>query len=263
MARKSRVLVNWSGGKDCAHALHVLRQSKQYDVVGLLEISGTQRNLQHGVPQALIQAQADSLGLPLYRHIVTWETKSRALTRNGYRDLVIRDPGFHAMLRKFRETGIEYLAGGDIDPDSFQLRLTVGKEFDSLKPLCPLLCPDLDSRLSGDERKRRMRGHSLALARRFLRAGFRAVTVKVNLRTPHVSRDLAGYLAMLGVEYNRKFLSRLDPAMDPCGEFYEFHTFVYDGPIFGRKIRFRRGQVRYVSEMDYGMQALLDIVPDF
>ncbi|MEI6437889.1 MAG: hypothetical protein WCO69_03950 [Candidatus Omnitrophota bacterium] len=261
MAAKKKVILNWSGGKDCTHALHVLQQSGRYDVVGLLEIAGTHRNLQHGIPHALIQAQADSLGLPLFRHIVTWDTKSLALTRNAYRDLVIRDPGFHAKLQAFKKLGVAYLAGGDIDPDSFQLRVKVLAQFDSLKALCPLICPGLDHRLSGEERRQRMRAHSLELAHRFIKAGFKALVVKVNLNTERGDQGRAASLKLLGRDYNGAFLSSLDSSMDPCGEFYEFHTFVYDGPGFRKKVDFTKGPVRYVSEMDYGMQAMLDLSP--
>ena len=65
---KKKVIVFWTGGKDCAYVLHVLQNSDEYDVVGLFSITGKKRNLQHGILQELLQEQADQLGLPLFRY---------------------------------------------------------------------------------------------------------------------------------------------------------------------------------------------------
>jgi diphthamide synthase (EF-2-diphthine--ammonia ligase) len=34
----------------------------------------------------------------------------------------------------------------------------------------------------------------------------------------------------------------LPPGVDPCGENGEFHTFVFDGPIFQTPVRFAAGE---------------------
>jgi diphthamide synthase (EF-2-diphthine--ammonia ligase) len=46
----------------------------------------------------------------------------------------------------------------------------------------------------------------------------------------------------VGLEYNKELLENLPPTVDPCGEKGEFHTFVYDGPIFTEPVRFTKGQ---------------------
>ena len=38
------------------------------------------------------------------------------------------------------------------------------------------------------------------------------------------------------------FLNDLPSSVDPCGENGEFHTFVFDGPIFSRPIEFAHGE---------------------
>ena len=45
-----------------------------------------------------------------------------------------------------------------------------------------------------------------------------------------------------GREFNEEFLRMLPANIDPCGENGEFHTFVYDGPIFRRAVGFERGR---------------------
>ena len=65
-----RAVFNWSGGKDSAHALLRAMQSGKYEIVALLTTVNrdTHRSTMHGIPTALLQAQADSIGIPL--HIV-------------------------------------------------------------------------------------------------------------------------------------------------------------------------------------------------
>ena len=46
-----------------------------------------------------------------------------------------------------------------------------------------------------------------------------------------------------GRDYDVDLLQALPPEIDPCGENGEFHTFVYDGPIFSEAIAIERGEV--------------------
>ena len=64
---KIKAVFNWSGGKDSAHALWRARQSELYDIVALLTTINrdSQRSSMHGIPLPLLQAQADSIGIPL------------------------------------------------------------------------------------------------------------------------------------------------------------------------------------------------------
>jgi diphthamide synthase (EF-2-diphthine--ammonia ligase) len=45
-----------------------------------------------------------------------------------------------------------------------------------------------------------------------------------------------------GREYDGEFLNSLPPGIDPCGENGEFHTFVYDAPVFSSEIRVQVGE---------------------
>lgn len=64
--------------------------------------------------------------------------------------------------------------------------------------------------------------------------GFQAVVTTVD--TEKLSKRTAGVL------YNQEFLDSLPEEIDPCGENGEFHTFVYDGPIFHRSLRIQQGE---------------------
>jgi uncharacterized protein (TIGR00290 family) len=66
------------------------------------------------------------------------------------------------------------------------------------------------------------------LAHEVLALGFRAKVVCVNGR----------YLAQsfCGRDYDLSFLEDLPDGVDACGENGEFHTFVYDGPVFRKSV---------------------------
>jgi diphthamide synthase (EF-2-diphthine--ammonia ligase) len=70
----ARVLLSWSSGKDSAWALHVLQQQRGLEVVGLLTTLNDAfgRVAMHGVPEALLDAQANAAGLPLWKLPLPW-----------------------------------------------------------------------------------------------------------------------------------------------------------------------------------------------
>ncbi len=65
---RPRALLSWSSGKDSAWALHVLRQQRQVEVVGLLTTVNERhgRVAMHAVRRDLLDAQARATGLPLW-----------------------------------------------------------------------------------------------------------------------------------------------------------------------------------------------------
>jgi uncharacterized protein (TIGR00290 family) len=74
-----------------------------------------------------------------------------------------------------------------------------------------------------------------ALAREFLDAGFQATLVCVDPRALDAS--------FAGRRYDAQLLAELPPAVDPCGENGEFHTFVSAGPIFAEPIACKTEEV--------------------
>jgi diphthamide synthase (EF-2-diphthine--ammonia ligase) len=46
-----------------------------------------------------------------------------------------------------------------------------------------------------------------------------------------------------GREFDTDFLDQLPPGIDPCGENGEFHTFVYDAPVFSCALANEIGEI--------------------
>jgi diphthamide synthase (EF-2-diphthine--ammonia ligase) len=73
------------------------------------------------------------------------------------------------------------------------------------------------------------------LIRDFHAARFRAVAVCIDSKVLDPS--------FAGRDLDESFFADLPPGVDPCGENGEFHTFVFDGPIFARPVDFTLGEV--------------------
>jgi diphthamide synthase (EF-2-diphthine--ammonia ligase) len=76
---------------------------------------------------------------------------------------------------------------------------------------------------------------SIELVREFIDLGFKAVLVCVNEKV--LDRSFAGRML------DEALLKDLPPNVDPCGENGEYHSFVYDGPIFKQPVAFELGEV--------------------
>jgi uncharacterized protein (TIGR00290 family) len=199
----------WSSGKDSAWALHVLRSSPDVGVVGLLTTVNEvhDRVAMHGVRRSLLQAQADALGLPLVTapipHPCSNEDYERIMS-----GAVVRARG----------EGVEAFAFGDLFLEDIRRYRESRLEGTGIRPLFPL-----------------WRRPTAALAEEMIAGGLRAHVVTVDPR--HLAPGFAGRA------FDRAFLSDLPPAVDPCGENGEFHTFAWNGPMFRRPVEMRPGVV--------------------
>ena len=205
-----KILVSWSGGKDSAWMLHVLRQQHGAAVGGLLTTlnEAFDRVAMHAVRRSLVEAQAVAVELPLYPIEIPWpcsnaEYEGRmasAVTRvlaDGFTHVAFGDL-FLEDVRRYRE---ERLAGS------------------GLTPLFPLW--------------KTKSTHELA--REMIGSGLRAVLTCVD------PRKLPSVFA--GREFDLPLLEELPADIDPCGENGEFHSFVWDGPMFRRPVPVRAGEV--------------------
>lgn len=205
----TRVILSWSGGKDSALALHALRQDGGVEVAGLLTSVTREHDRVsiHGVRRALLHEQARRAELPLSE---IW--LDSGCTNEAYEAAFL---GVLAELRG-RQPEVAHVAFGDLflrDVREYREKLLAGSGFSPLFPLW-----GLDTAL---------------LARRFVRDGFAARLVCVD------THQLDGSFA--GRDFDQRLLGELPADVDPCGERGEFHTFVYDGPVFGDRIRCRAG----------------------
>ncbi|MGY0504899.1 Dph6-related ATP pyrophosphatase [Luteimonas sp. e5] len=205
-------LLAWSGGKDAAWALHVLRQRGDFEVRALLctLTEGWQRASMQGVRHDVIQAQARAAGLPL---IESWIPQQA--------DNAIYQTRFAASLAQARERwpDLAHIAFGD---------LLLADIRDWRKALCASLGWQAVFPLFGQD--------TAQLARQMIDGGLQARLCCVDSR-----RLDAGFA---GRAYDADLLASLPATVDPCGEHGEFHTCVSDGPMFASPLALRRGDTR-------------------
>lgn len=204
-----KCLFSWSGGKDSALALYEIVGGREYDIAALVTTvtEGYNRISMHGVRCGLLEKQAESLGLPLEKVMIP-----PGASNEEYEHSLRR------ILLGYKESGVNSVIFGDIylrEVREYRERQMGGL---GLKCEFPIWGRDSGS-----------------LARVFIDSGFKAVVVCVD------STQLDGGFS--GREFDDAFLAGLPPAVDVCGENGEFHTFVYDGPIFADRVEFERGGI--------------------
>jgi len=209
MAAREPILFCWSGGKDSAMALHTLFQRNDIHIEALLTTvtEGFERISMHGVRRDLLERQAQSVGLPLH------EVRIPPQCVNP-----VYEARMEAALRIYLEKGVRTVAFGDI----FLQDLRAYRE----KNLARVGMTAIFPIWKRDTRE---------LIRSFHANRFRAVAVCVD------PKILAPSFA--GRELDESFFRDLPPQADPCGENGEFHTFVFDGPIFHSPIPIRTGEI--------------------
>lgn len=207
---RRRALLSWSGGKDCCLALHTLI-GQGVEVTRLITTVPHEygRTFGHGERVELIQAQAGALGIPL---------SLIPTTLSGYTE------DYVAALGKYKETDqADTIAYGDLYLDEHRLWGEETAARAGLEPLYPLW--------TGKE-------EAAAALARFLQSGYRAVVIRV--------RDDVLSPEWLGREVDQAFLEeivRLE-GVCPMGEHGEYHTLVYDGPLFRQRIQYMSGEIR-------------------
>lgn len=206
---KDKVILAWSGGKDSALSLYELRRQKNIEIAVLLTTitKGHDRISMHGVRRELLLKQAGQLDLPL---------EEIAIPKNCTND--VYEKQMRQALEKYYKEGIRTAAFGDLFLQDIRDYREERMARIGMQCLFPL-----------------WGSPTTVLAGRFIDLGFRAIVACVD--TEALGREFAGR------EYDRDFIEDLPPEVDPCGEKGEFHTFVYDGPIFSAPIPVSRGEM--------------------
>lgn len=205
---KINVVMNWSGGKDSSLALHRLLQNPDYQVKSLLTTVNEmyQRVSMHGVRTELLEQQADSLGIPLRKvwlsEIVAIQTYSEIMQQT---------------LEGLKIEAITHAAFGDIFLKDLKKYRENQLAIAGFKGLFPIW----------QENPRQLMDE-------FIVSGFKAVVVCVNEK--YLAASFAGRLI------DRDFVKDLPAGVDICGENGEYHSFVFDGPIFKKPISFTIGE---------------------
>lgn len=205
---KERILFAWSGGKDSALALYELKQTDTVEIAALLTTTteGYDRISMHGVRRELLVDQAGALG---------YELEEITIPQNCSNE--IYEQRMQQALEKHHENGISAAAFGDLFLED--VRRYREERMNRIGMCC--IFPLWEK-------------PTAELADQFIRLGFRAVVVCVD------TEALGGEFA--GREYDAQFIKDLPNGVDPCGENGEFHSFVYDGPVFSRPVRVKRGE---------------------
>ncbi|HEY8714850.1 MAG TPA: diphthine--ammonia ligase [Candidatus Acidoferrum sp.] len=208
MSSPEPVLFCWSGGKDSAMALHVLLQDPSVRVAALLSTvtEGYERVSMHGVRRELLQQQAQSIGLPLYEVFIPPECINATY-----------EARMEQALRTHYEQGIRKVAFGDIFLEDLRIYREKNLARIGMTALFPIWKRD-----------------TRALIRSFHIYQFRSVAVCVDSKV--LDRSFAGR------ELDPSFFEDLPAGVDWCGENGEFHTFVFDGPIFNKPVKIRTGE---------------------
>lgn len=204
-----RILVSWSSGKDCAWALHLLRRQPGIEIFALLTTINSEfdRVAMHGTRTALLEAQASAADLPLWKIPLPWPCSNEEYER-CMADVCLRASS----------EGIDAIAFGDLFLRDVRAYREKQLQSTGIEPLFPLW------NIPTSE-----------LARSMIAGGLRSKLVCVD------SRQLDPSFA--GRDFNAALLHDLPTTVDPCGENGEFHSCVYNGPMFSRPIALDAGEI--------------------
>jgi uncharacterized protein (TIGR00290 family) len=203
------ILFCWSGGKDSALALHTLVRQTGVRIAALLTTvtEGYDRISMHGVRRELLVRQAESLRLPLHEVFIPPKCGNP-----------LYEARMEEALLLYFERGIRRVAFGDIFLEDLRLYREKNLSRVAMQAVFPIWKRD-----------------TRELIREFHAAQFRSVAVCIDSRVLDPS--------FAGRELDASFFADLPAGVDPCGENGEFHTFVFDGPIFSRPVEFTLGEV--------------------
>jgi uncharacterized protein (TIGR00290 family) len=208
---KEKAVFNWSGGKDSALCLHKVLAMNSYTVSCLLTtVNKLHRRISmHGVREELLEQQTANIGIPLVK-----------MSMPAMPDMKTYETAMKGTLLNLKKDGNVRCVFGDIFLEDLRAYREQRLAEIGLLASFPL-----------------WRIPTTQLVREFIDQGFKAVIVCVNEK--FLSKEFAGR------PIDDSFLSDLPDTVDPCGEYGEFHSFVYDGPIFRKPVQFSIGEVVY------------------
>jgi len=204
---KVPVLLSWSGGKDSAMAAYQLLASQKYEIAALVTTLTQEfdRISMHGVRRELLEQQAQSLHIPLQTVLIPKDCSNE-----------IYETRMRATLTQFKAQGIATIAFGDLFLADIRKYRDERLADIGMSGLYPIWMRDTDE-----------------LVRTFIGLGFKALLACVDTE--------ALPAAFAGREIDRDLLRDLPASVDPCGEYGEYHSFVFDGPIFSKPVACRAG----------------------
>lgn len=209
MAYKS--FFNWSGGKDSSLALYHALKDSRYSIEKLLTNINSQyhRVSMHGVREELLEQQATSIGIPLQKLVLSDQPS-------------MAEYEAHMMqtMKQLKEEKYTHSIFGDIFLEDLKTYRELQLAKVEMTAVFPLWKRD-----------------TTQLIHQFIDLGFKTIVVCVKAEV--LDESFAGRII------DKSFLEDLPSGVDPCGENGEFHTFVFDGPIFNKPVAFKTGEKVY------------------
>lgn len=202
-----KTFLNWSGGKDALFALH--KKSEEFTVDKLVTTFNSENNRvnMHGLRKELIEKQAESLDIPLMP--IYLKPNISLPDYNKFMNL---------QLEKLKKEGYSHSMYGDILLEDLKFYREEQLKKIGLKTVFPLWEKDTEQ-----------------MIRDFIETGYKALVVVTNNKVLDAS--------FCGRILDEDFIKDLPPEVDPCGENGEFHTFVFDGPLFKKRVPFEIGDI--------------------
>lgn len=199
--RKKKAVFSWSGGKDSALALQKILEDKNYEVIALMTTvqKDSKESSIHDIPYSLLKKQANSIGLPLY-------TIPLQKGFTSYKEAIKKTVLY------FKKLGVTHFIYGDIfleDVKKYRESLLNEMNIEVVQPLW--------GKTSGK------------VVKEFLQSGLKAkiiITQAEKLKKEYIGKAL-----------DNSFFKLLPKNIEICGEYGEYHSFVYDGPLFKYAIK--------------------------
>lgn len=186
-----------------------MREGGELEIVALLTTVNTThgRVAMHAVPESLLRAQAEAVGLPLVMVPLPWPCPN-----------VTYEQAMEAAMRQARTEGITHVVFGDLFLED--IRKYREEKLASCGVIAVFPLWGLETR---------------SLARKMVDAGLQAYVTCVDPK--QLDAAFAGRI------FDASLLADLPAGVDPCGENGEFHTYAYAGPMFRAPIPVKTGEV--------------------
>ncbi len=206
MAYKS--FFNWSGGKDSSLALYYTMHDKSYSIEKLLTNVNSQyrRISMHGVREELLEQQAAAIGIPLQKLVLPDQPS-----------MLVYEEHMMQTMQQLQQEGFTHSIFGDIFLEDLKVYRETQLSKVNMTTVFPIWKRD-----------------TTELMHEFLDLGFKTIVVCVKAEL--LDESFAGRII------DKDFLKDLPKNIDPCGENGEFHTFVFDGPMFKSSVTFQTGE---------------------
>lgn len=202
-----KAFVSWSSGKDCMYALYKFLQQKDNEVIALLNMTNadSDKSRSHGITNEMVLRQAAQLSFPLVQ---------QPAGKSDY------EANFKKAVEALKQKGAEAGVFGDIYLEEHRVWIERVCSEMGITPVFPLWGYD-----------------TAQLIRQFVDDGFKTITVAV--RKNKLSQDF------LGKVIDSDFIAQLSAmdGIDLCAERGEYHSFVFDGPLFKKTVSFTTGEI--------------------